>query len=255
MQGELKCPLGGEFTLAEHARIWTSSKWQQESLALVDQVPEGYGFPFLQWLKEVDLSFNLTPTSLQTEVAIEAARTNDGGSPPLKLQPFSRQQPAAPLATAPWPPATPIIEPQTKPALQLSSRVIMNRVQALTNVTFSAHGERVLVGGFDRTASLFDVRTLREQLVLRGHEDVIWTVALSPNGSLAATGSQDRTLRFWNTRTGHELHRFAAAGIYSCVRISPDGNSVFATNWDGKVRIIEIPNFGIKSVIDCGQPA
>ncbi len=152
-------------------------------------------------------------------------------------------------------PAVPIIGLSIKPATQLSSRLTITREQALTNATFSNRGEHLLVGGFDRAAHLLDARELRELLVLRGHQSVIWTVALSPNGRLAVTGSEDRTLRFWNAQTGQELRRFLADGIYSCARFSADGKSVFATNWDGKVRIIELPSFRLKPTIVCEQPA
>ncbi len=91
LQGELMCPLGGQFTLDEQSQAWTSSKWEKDSLALEDHVPEDYRFPFLRWLKEVELRFNLSPTSLNTDVAIQVARPNRGGSPPLELKQFSRQ--------------------------------------------------------------------------------------------------------------------------------------------------------------------
>ncbi len=101
-------------------------------------------------------------------------------------------------------------------------------------------GNQVLAGGFDQTARLFDVQSLQERLVLRGHQNVIWTVALSPDGKTAATGSEDRTLRFWNTTTGAELTRIPAAGIYSCVRFSPDGLSIAAASTDGTLRLLTL---------------
>jgi hypothetical protein len=91
LQGELECPLGGEFTLANNSTTWTSSKWEEDSLALVDQVPEDYHFPFLQLLKSVDLRFNLTMSSLNSDVILEVARTRDRNASPLELRPFSNQ--------------------------------------------------------------------------------------------------------------------------------------------------------------------
>jgi WD40 repeat protein len=218
--------------------------------------PDDYQFPFLQWLKEVELSFNLTQTSLNTDVSLKVTKTKSGDSPPLILQPYISEHGKQTASVGPFPAIPSKKEPNTTrvDATQLSLRVSASTPQALTNATFSTTGDRVLVGGFGRTAHLLDVRTLEESVVLRGHQNVIWTLALSPDGNTAVTGSEDKTLRFWNLKTGQEIQRIRADGIFSCARYSPDGNTVFATNWDGKVRIIEIPNFKVKASIECGQP-
>ena len=88
LQGELECPLGGEFTLAKQSTTWTSSKWEEDSLALVDHVPDDYRSPFLQWLKGVELRFNLTMASLNSDVILDVARANDHGASPRELNSF-----------------------------------------------------------------------------------------------------------------------------------------------------------------------
>ena len=110
----------------------------------------------------------------------------------------------------------------------------------LTSVQHSSDGTQILVGGHDWLARLLKVRTGEMIQAFRGHESVVWSVALSPDGKTAVTGSEDKTLRLWDIESGKELDRFDAGGIFSCVRYSSDGTQIFATNWDGKVRIWQL---------------
>ncbi len=81
IQGKLKCPLGGEFIYQKTPQSpshWTSTAWNEQSLAKVNDVPSSYRFPFLTWLKRVDLDFNLTPTSLSSEMVLDVASQSNG---------------------------------------------------------------------------------------------------------------------------------------------------------------------------------
>src|SRR2546430_13026350 len=41
--------------------------------------------------------------------------------------------------------------------------------------------------------------------LLEGHTGHVWSVAFSPNGSLLASSSNDKTVRLWNVRTGQTI--------------------------------------------------
>jgi WD40 repeat protein len=51
-------------------------------------------------------------------------------------------------------------------------------------------------------------------------------VALTPDGKLALTGSDDRTTRLWDVRTGKELNLFRDFGAVRAIALSADGKYV-----------------------------
>ena len=119
----------------------------------------------------------------------------------------------------------------------LKSRRLIQSGPGPTSAQHSSDNSQVLIGGHDRLARLLSVKTGELIQEFRGHEKPIWSVAISPDSQTAVTGSEDETLILWDVASGRELDRYPASGIFSCVRYSTDGTQIFATNWDGKVRI------------------
>jgi WD40 repeat protein len=95
---------------------------------------------------------------------------------------------------------------------------------------------------------VWDLVETRAQIqVLRGHRDWVWSVAISPDGQLAASGSgplrspterrPDTSVRVWRLDTGEEIHRFEGhTDTVDAVILTPDGASVLSGSWDGTVR-------------------
>ncbi|KAG3116818.1 hypothetical protein PI125_g4306 [Phytophthora idaei] len=74
----------------------------------------------------------------------------------------------------------------------------VNRVHTL-GVTFSPCMRYVAMGSEDRAAYIYDIRTGRRLVKLKGHTDVVTSVAFSPLHPQLATASCDGTVRFYSS--------------------------------------------------------
>lgn len=96
--------------------------------------------------------------------------------------------------------------------------------------------------GGDR-ASGFPTATDRVRY-FEGHTDRVSSVAFSPDGRTAASGSWDGTARIWELKTGKELQRFEAprqtagyTGQIGAVVYSPDGKTLAIASTTGKTAL------------------
>jgi WD40 repeat protein len=106
-------------------------------------------------------------------------------------------------------------------------------------VAFSPDGYKVLVKGstYD-DANLFDVKTGRQICDFLGHNAYVTSVAFSPDGKYALTGSEDRTARLWDVRTCQQIRVFTDnVSLVIAVAFSPDGKYVLTGHGDNKARL------------------
>jgi WD40 repeat protein len=75
---------------------------------------------------------------------------------------------------------------------------------------------------------------------LTGHTIYVKSVAFSPNGRFALSGSLDKTLRLWDLKTGECLRTLTGhTGGVSSVAISPEGRFALSGSWDKTLRLWE----------------
>ncbi len=90
------------------------------------------------------------------------------------------------------------------------------------------------------------IRGLTLRCVCRGHDAVICRVAWSPDGSLIASPSYDKTVRIWETKTGKLVRSLTAhSSQVTAVAWSPDGTRI-ATGADDLLVFLWDPHTGEK---------
>lgn len=95
----------------------------------------------------------------------------------------------------------------------------------VNSVAFSRDGRILATGSDDGLVRLWDVTTGNLTATLKGHADVIESVAFSPVTGLLVSGGKAGELIFWDPETHKELARFPAdeGKLVWAVKFSPDG--------------------------------
>ena len=121
-------------------------------------------------------------------------------------------------------PVAPVISPANLD--RLSIHRWFGQSDTPRTVAFSPDDALLVTAGGN--AEDFDIRVWEVEtggliLTLGGHTGIVWNVAISPDGSLLASGSDDQTVKIWDLQTGALLHSLDFPYAAVSVRFSPDG--------------------------------
>lgn len=78
--------------------------------------------------------------------------------------------------------------------------------------------------------------SIRERAVLK-HQDRVGGVAVSPDGRIAATASDDESVRIWDPTSSQEPVVLKRHDLVNAIAFSPDGRFVATASFDGKARV------------------
>ncbi|MCA9198246.1 MAG: hypothetical protein KDA87_11940 [Planctomycetales bacterium] len=99
---------------------------------------------------------------------------------------------------------------------------------------FAASG----VTGLQGEVRIWDLASGKLAKTLTGHRDVVYTMALSPDETMLATGSYDRNILLWDVRTGRVVRELSGhnGAIYD-LAFSPDGQVLVSASADATVKV------------------
>ncbi|WP_461252381.1 WD40 repeat domain-containing protein, partial [Treponema sp. R8-4-B8] len=88
---------------------------------------------------------------------------------------------------------------------------------------------------------LWDTARGREIRTLSGHTSSVKSVAFSPDGKQALSGSWDNTVKLWDIASGREIRTFSGHtwGVES-VAFSPNSKTVVSGSQDNTTRIWDV---------------
>ncbi len=118
--------------------------------------------------------------------------------------------------------------------------------KVVESAAISADGTRAALGLSGGALRIFDTRSGSPTAIglsEHAHDNVIQSVAFSPDGRHIVTGSYDGTIKLWGASDGSLVWSAAPQlGDVWCVRWNPDGSRLAAGGRDRSVRILDAAN-------------
>lgn len=114
----------------------------------------------------------------------------------------------------------------------------LHHAGVVASVGFSPDGARIVTGGDDGMAKVWDVATGAELVSFMAHTRELRGAAFSPDGLRIVTCSLDGTAKVWDAATGKELLTLAGhTGPVRGVTFSPDGSRIVTGSDDHSAKI------------------
>ncbi|MEO8107433.1 MAG: BTAD domain-containing putative transcriptional regulator [Actinomycetes bacterium] len=129
--------------------------------------------------------------------------------------------------------------------------VALDDISRAPRLTYFPDGRNLLVANTYGAASVLDAETGERVVALDTHVGGVLDVAVSSDGSTAATAGQDGTVRLWDTATwSQELVLPAHDGSVTSVNFSPDGDRLVSAGEDGLAKIWALGVDDLLSIAD-----
>ena len=117
-----------------------------------------------------------------------------------------------------------------------------NEHNNLASIELSSDGKYAVSGClWDYTLKLWDVQSGANFRTFTGHTDRIYSIAISPDGESALSGSSDKTMKLWDVQSGANIRTFTGHTDWiSSVAFSPDGKYALSGSGDKSLKLWDV---------------
>ncbi|EEA19025.1 translation initiation factor eIF3 subunit [Talaromyces marneffei ATCC 18224] len=106
--------------------------------------------------------------------------------------------------------------------------LLQGHERSLNQIKFNRDGDLLFSVAKDKIVGVWFAANGERLGTYAGHQGAIWTVDVSPNTVLLATGSADNSVRLWNIKTGECVKVWEFPTAVKRVEFSPDGSQLLA---------------------------
>ncbi len=109
-------------------------------------------------------------------------------------------------------------------------------------LAFSGDSRRLLAVKVGGTARLLDVETGRQVKTWNAGKGDWQAFSLNRDGTLVASGGEDRMIHLWDVATGREVARWQGHdGSVTALLFSRDGQTLYSGSSDGTLKLWNLP--------------
>merc|ERR1711988_1083 len=125
----------------------------------------------------------------------------------------------------------------------------------VSSVSFSPSAKMPLIvsSGWDKLVKVWNLNNCKLRTNLAGHTGVVYTVAISPDGSLCASGGKDGIVMLWDVNDGKHLYSLDAGSTVNSLAFSPKNYWLVAAT-DTAIKIWDLENKNILDELSASNP-
>jgi len=122
-------------------------------------------------------------------------------------------------------------------------------------VVFSPSAKMPLIvsAGWDKLVKVWNLSNCKLRTNLVGHTGVVYTTAVSPDGSLCASGGKDGTAMLWDVNDGKHLYSLDAGGTINALAFSPKNYWLVGAT-DLSIKVWDLENKNILDELSSTSP-